>query len=267
MRWILLGFLSVAFLANRADARELDLSYAIYFGGLSVAEFDSKIEVGSTSYRVVTKARSTGILDYFFPIDVTSEGLGQRRGSEIAPDLFRSNGTFDGEPRRILLRARNGASPEVSIHPPRDPEKRDAVPEALQLGTVDPYAAVVALALKADGHPCEAEIPVFNGRSRTDFRLRPVGTEQLEKTEYSAFAGEADVCEVEYDTLAGGYKKSWFGQDKTDSRTRLWVARLSEGGPWVPVRLMSEGRFGAVVGHITAASERVDLAERPLLQP
>lgn len=267
MRWLIATMLGTALLAPRADARELDLSYAIYFGGFSVAEFDSRIEYSAADYRVTTRARSTGILDYFFPIEVTSEGVGLLAEGRVRPGMFRSTGTYDGEPRRISLKSRTGVPPEVSIHPPRDPEKRDAVPEALQLGTVDPYAAVVALALKSDGHPCEAELPVFNGRTRTDFRLTRAGTDSLLKTDYSAFSGPADVCEVKYETLAGGYKKPWFGKDKEGTRTRLWVSRLTADGPWVPVRLESEGRFGVVVGHITGASERIDLAERTLLKP
>lgn len=267
MRWLIPGMIGAALLAGKAEARELDLSYAIYFGGLSVADFQSKIEYGAGDYRVTTEARSTGILDYFFPINVTSEGLGAIADGRVEPDSYLSHGSFNGEPRRIALRNRAGALPEVTMDPPRDPEKRDAVPEALQLGTLDPYAAVVALALKSDGHPCEAELPVFNGRTRTDFRLKRAGTDQLQKTDYSAFSGPADVCEVEYETLAGGYKKPWFGKDKSNSRTRLWVARLSADGPWIPVRLEAEGLFGVVVGHITGASERVDLAERALLKP
>ncbi|UUX51818.1 DUF3108 domain-containing protein [Nisaea acidiphila] len=267
MRWLIAGLVGAVVLAGKSDARELDLSYAIYFGGFSVAEFDSKIEYSAADYRVTTSARSTGILDYFFPIEVMSEGRGVLAEGRVRPRMFRSTGTFDGEPRRTSLKSRIGAAPEVSVHPPRDPEKRDAVPEALQLDTIDPYAAVVALALKSDGHPCESELPVFNGRTRTDFRLSPAGSDRLPKTDYSAFSGPADICEVTYETLAGGYKKPWFGKDKTGARTRLWVSRLTEDGPWVPVRLESEGLFGMVVGHITGASERIDLAERTLLKP
>ncbi|WP_420403303.1 DUF3108 domain-containing protein [Nisaea sp.] len=267
MRWLIAGLIGAALLAGKAEARELDLSYAIYFGGFSVADFQSKIEYDSSDYRVTTEARSAGVLDYFFPIEVTSEGLGSLRDGRVEPKAYLSHGSFKGEPRRISLRNRNGAPPEIAMHPPRDPDKRDAVPEALQLGTLDPYAALVALALRSDGHPCEAELPVFNGRTRTDFRLRHAGSDRLQKSDYSAFSGTADLCEVEYETLAGGYKKPWFGKDKSNSRTRLWVTRLSADGPWIPVRLEAEGAFGMVVGHITGASERIDLAERILLKP
>lgn len=267
MRWLFLGLIGGALLASKADARELDLSYTIYFGGLSVAVFDSKIAVDRSAYRVTTNARSLGVLDFFFPIAVTSEGTGQVTGKGIKPETYRSYGTFGGEPRRITLTSRAGAAPAVVMHPPRDPVKRDAVPEDLQLGTIDPYAAVVSLALTRKANPCEEELRVFNGRTRTDFRLSHAGSDILEKTDYSAFSGPAELCTVAYETLAGGYKKPWFGEDKTDAVTRLWVARLTEGGSWVPVRLESEGPFGMIVGHITGASERVDLAERILLKP
>ena len=251
----------------RADARELDLSYTIYFGGFSVAAVDSTIKVDRSAYRVTTSARSLGILDFFFPIAVTSEGAGQLTGSGVKPESYRSTGTFDGKPRRITLTSRDGSVPSVVLQPPRDPEKRDAVPEDLQRGTIDPYAAVVSLALTAKPTPCTQDLQVFNGRTRTDFRLFHAGSDSLKKTDYSAFSGVAEICRVEYETLAGGYKKPWFGEDKTDAVTRLWVARLSPGGPWIPVRLESEGRFGSLVGHITGASERIDLAERTLLKP
>ena len=264
MRWLFLGLIGGALLAAKAEARELDLSYTIYFGGFSVAAFDSKIAVDRSAYRVTTNARSLGILDFFFPIEVTSEGTGQLTDTGIKPGTYRSIGTFDGKPRRITLTNRDGSTPSVSMHPPRDPEKRDAVPEALQQGTLDPYAAVVSLALTPKANPCGEELRVFNGRTRTDFRLSHAGSDILQKTEYSAFDGPAERCEVAYETLAGGYKKPWFGEDKTDAVTRLWVARLTEGGAWVPVRLESEGPFGMIVGHITRMSETVDMAERNL---
>ena len=267
MRWFFLGLIGGALLAAKAEARELDLSYTIYFGGFSVAAFDSKIAVESSAYRVTTNARSLGILDYFFPIEVTSEGSGQVTGTGIKPETYRSNGTFNGKPRRIALTNRARDAPAVVMHPPRDPEKRDAVPEDLQRDTIDPYAAVVSLALTAKDNPCEEELRVFNGRTRTDFRLSHAGSDILKKTEYSVFDGPAELCDVTYETLAGGYKKPWFGEDKTDAVTRLWVARLTDGGAWVPVRLEAEGPFGMIVGHITGASERVDLADRILLKP
>lgn len=267
MRWLFLGLIGGALLASKAEARELDLSYEIYFGGFSVAAFDSNIAVDRSAYRVTTNARSLGILDFFFPIEVSSEGTGQVTGMGIKPETYRSNGTFDGKPRRITLTTRDGAVPSVSMHPPRDPEKRDAVPEDLQLGTIDPYAAVVSLALTPKANPCQEELRVFNGRTRTDFRLSHVGSDILKKTDYSVFSGPAERCEVAYETLAGGYKKPWFGRDKKGAVTRVWVARLTDGGAWVPVRLESEGPFGMIVGHITGASERVDLAERFLLKP
>lgn len=262
MRWLFLGLIGGALLVSRADARELDLSYTIYFGGFSVAAFDSKIAVDRSAYRVTTNARSLGVLDYFFPIEVTSEGTGKVTDYGVKPETFSSTGTFNGEPRRIALTSRDGAVPSVVMHPPRDPEKRDAVPEDLQHGTIDPYAAVISLALTAKLNPCEEELQVFNGRTRTDFRISHVGSDILNKSEYSIFDGPAELCEVEYETLAGGYKKSWFGKDKDNTVTRLWVARLTEGGAWVPVRLESEGPFGMIVGHITGANERIDLAKQ-----
>jgi hypothetical protein len=267
MRWLFLGLIGCALLVGKSEARELDLSYEFYFGGFSVASFDTKIIVDRSAYSVTTNARSLGILEFFFPIEVTGEGTGVVNGSEVKPAKYRSNGTFDGQPREVTLTSRIAAVPLVSLHPPRDPEKRDAVPESLQLGTIDPYAAVMSLALTSKANPCEEELRVFNGRARTDFRLSYVGSDFLKKTEYNVYSGPAELCEVAYDTLAGGYKKPWFGKNKKDAVTRLWVARLTEGGAWVPVRLEAEGPFGMIVGHITGASERVDLAERVLLKP
>lgn len=268
MRWLFSCLLFLALIgANSAGARDLALSYRIYFGGLKVAEFRSEITLGASDYRIVTKAHSTGILDYFYPIEVTSEGLGTVADGRIEAELFRSDGYFDGERRRTELRSRPGQAPDVTLIPPRDPAKRDAVPEQLQVGTVDPYAAALSLALSAGAMPCDGKLQVFNGKTRTDFSLLPAGSETLQKTEYSAFSGPAKRCELRYETLAGGYKKSWFAKDDPGLKTWLWVARLGGDGPWIPVRLLSEGRFGSVVGHIIDASERIDLAEHDLLHP
>ena len=103
MWWFFLGLIGCALLTGKPEARELDLSYEIYFGGFSVASFNTKITVDRSAYRVTANARSLGILEFFFPIEVTGEGTGLVTGTEVKPLQYLSKGTFDGQPRHVTL--------------------------------------------------------------------------------------------------------------------------------------------------------------------
>lgn len=240
------------------------LSYRLYYGGLAVADIASTVDLAGDGYRIEGEGRSLGLLDLVFPITVRNEGTGRIVDGTVLPVKYESRGRFRGEDRLTSLRHVADAPPKLELLPPPDPERRDPVPPELQRGALDPYAALATVALRPAAHqPCDGVLPVFTGQVRSDLRLAGGAEVELPRTDYSAYHGPARLCEVTYETLAGGYKKSWWGKGREREPTKVWVARLDENGPWLPVRVEGIGPLGAtVIGHLTAVAGGTEIAAR-----
>jgi hypothetical protein len=99
---------------------------------------------------------------------------------------------------------------------------------------------------------CEGGANTFDGRRRTDFSARTIGTEQLERSSRGIFAGEALACGFEGRQVAGfmaGYDRAEMERKREG---RAWMARLIADAPPIPVRLTADsGWVGTAQIHLT----------------
>ena len=138
------------------------------------------------------------------------------------------------------------------VEPAAEEEGREPVPPALLAGALDPLSAVVGeLARPGAAGACTGSVPVYDGRRRYDLTFRQAGRRMLGDSGYSAYAGEAVVCEVGVELLAGRSR-----EDRNDGRarprppSRVMLAPVVEGLPPLPVRIEAEGRLGPLVLHL-----------------
>ena len=233
----------------------IEANYKVFLGGLRVVEVESRTEIAETQYSIESFGRSSGLLDVLFSFESRSKASGRIVDGAIVPEIFQVRGIVRDEQRELDLEHRNGAPPALRIEPPIDPEERDPVPDHLQVNVVDPLSAIVRASLSwRDATPCNDTIPVFNGRTRTNIKLSPVGMTRLEKSEHSGFEGEAMVCEITYETLAGAYKRPWFGKDRKPDPFKLWIAKLDGTDFWTPVRMSGDAVIGTALIHLTDAT-------------
>ena len=257
---ILLG--SLAFLAS-ASAMENErksgaLSYSAYYGGLSAVQVDARINITPNGYEITTKGRSTGFLDFLFPFSSHVLGTGRFGGKGAFDDKAQARhlalqSTFRGRTRVIEIGSQTDGDVTLSITPPIPLDERDPVPRELQAGTLDPIAALVAAATQPSAQAaCSGTLRIFNGKTRTDVSLVHLGAETLAANRFSVFSGLAEKCEARYKTLAGGYKKSWFGSDGPPPVITFWIARIDNADFWTPVRVEAETELAKVLIHLTS---------------
>src|SRR5262249_31572256 len=106
---------------------------------------------------------------------------------------------------------------------------------------------------------CEGSFPVFDGKRRFNVTLQDKGMENVPQSDYSSFSGEALKCTLKVEPVAGfkekDKKRGWMAvQSHTEERKKpptLWLARVDEAGPVVPVRMEIASDYGAVVAHLT----------------
>ncbi len=233
----------------------IEADYQVFLGGLRVVEIEARTEIAPGGYSIESLGRSSGLLDTLFSFESRSTASGRIVNGEIIPERFQVRGIVRDEVRELDLEHRDGAPPSLRIDPPIDPEERDPVPEHLQVDIVDPLSAIVHASLSwRNSTPCDDTIPVFNGRARTNITLAPAGKERLKKSRHSSFEGEAYVCEVSFETLAGGFKKPWFGKDRKADPIKLWIAKLDGTDFWTPVRMAGDAVIGTAFVHLTDVS-------------
>jgi hypothetical protein len=241
----------------RADATEnvaAVLTYEAYYGGISAVEIEAKVSVADGSYELSTLGKSIGFLDLLFPFQSHAYGTGPLE-TTAGEREFASTSSYRGKSRQINGTTKPEAAPVWTVKPPIPRDERDPVPDALRKESLDPMAAVVVAATRARAKDaCAGTARVFNGKVRTDVHLRHLGAEVLAASQFSNFSGPAEKCEARYETLAGAYKKSWFGSEAPPPIIRFWIAQVGGSRFWIPVRVEATTEIAKVLVHLTAAT-------------
>lgn len=252
---ILTGLISTSVSpAISSDEGFAALKYKMYYGGLSAVDVDAKITIVDGRYELSTVGKSTGFLDFLFPFESHASGRGEIR-ENISPRHFAITSTFRGRSREIEGILTSGKAPVWTVTPPIPLDERDPVPENLRMGTQDPMGALLMAATSSAAREvCSGTSRVFNGKARTDVRLTHLGHEILKPNRFSSFSGRAEKCEARYETLAGAYKKSWFGSEGPAPVIQLWITQLADTNFWIPVRAEASTEIADILVHLTAAS-------------
>ena len=143
----------------------------------------------------------------------------------------------------------------LALQPPIE-VGREAVPPALQRGTIDALSALAKLTRTvAETGRCDAEAATFDGRRRADYTVRTAGLDRLPAAGARGFAGEALRCAFESRLVAGRSAD----QDPTvASRLQAataWIARTGPGGEPLPVRIELASRwFGTIRVQLTGVA-------------
>lgn len=217
-----------------AHAATVEAHYVARVAGLRVMTVDVQAAIGADTYRVAARARSSGLASLATRFDQTATAEGRFARDAVRPILFRAEGDWQGQHRRVeLLLADN--PPRVALDPPELPE-REPVPPAMAQGGIDTLTALVVLSRQVaqrGAAGCDLDVTVFDGRRLNRFTLRPDSDGPV--------PGRADLaavrCRVEGRQLAG----FWRGWDR-DQAARpqsgtVWIAAPLPDAPPMPVRL------------------------------
>ena len=255
--WLLVAAaFSVALAAPAARAEPMTASYQIYFGGLNVLKAEALWEQGATGYRLAAAAETQGFVGWLNPWKGSTESRGQIAGGKVIPAHHRNWGTSDdsesdGERLVALSYDADGRLTDTLVVPEQEWEGRHPLPADAGKGTLDPLSVIAGLAeLLQAGDRCEGRFAVFDGRKRYNLIVSDAGEKELRPTSYSIYAGPARGCRLDYEML-GGHKIERSKYVETARERIVWVARLSDGAPLIPVRLEIETAYGTVMGHLT----------------
>lgn len=248
--------------AGRAEAiAPLRLDYTIYAGGLRALAMRVRVATRPPAYRVQVQVRTTGFLADLLSFVLAARTDGRRAAGGWRPERYvTANRWRDRDVRRVAIRYGDSPQPAVAAVPPPKKDDRGIVPPAERRGTVDPLTGVFALFLARESG-CAGTAEIFDGRRRFDVTAATDGTRQVETEGYGIYSGEAAVCRLSVETIAGFWNR--FDERKRyPDAVRVDLARAVEGAPPVPVRFQMDTGYAPVVGHLTGTA-RGDAAGLP----
>lgn len=238
--------------------------YHIYAGGIHAvrAELDIVYEEADQDYKLELRAHTRGFLGRLAPWKGSFLTEGWRKVKEDAeqPQLHKSVSTWRDETEiKRFNYGQDGSFISLEI----EEEGQDKSPKGLEYeltqGTIDAMTAALQVMKKvSDEGECQSSADVFDGKRRFTMSFNHDKTEELSPSRYNVYKGEAARCVVEVKPVSGAWHKKprgWLsiqeqGRQKGSLPT-VWMAKISEDGPAVPVKLRLKTEYGTLFMHMT----------------
>ncbi len=242
-------------------AHSQKMTYELYAGGINAVR--AELDVSYTDkkrYRLELFAQTQGFLGKLVPWQGTFETDGWRMqdGSEM-PELHKSTALWRGEEDiKEYQYGRDGSFKNLRVVEAGEDETPETLDDDLVQGTTDALTATLqAMEQVASAGVCEGEDEVFDGKRRFRLVFRHQAEERLSPTRYNVYEGIATRCEVEVVPVSGKWHKKprgWAsiqeqGRDKGSLPT-IWLAKIDEDGPAVPVKLRVKTDYGTLFMHM-----------------
>lgn len=244
-----------------AKEREYHVTYAVYASGFHVVQANLDIKYPDEGhYGIFLGAKTFGFLGKLAPWEGTFESNGWRLKEEppLRPELHKSVASWRGDPDTKEYRyTKEGSFIDLHVQEDDKPLKKRDVDDALTQGTTDAFTAgLIVMENVAKGAKCEGISEVFDGKRRFAQIFKDQGQDVIEKTKYNVYEGPATRCTVEIKPLGGDWGKKprgWLsiqeqGRDRGTLPT-VWLAKLTEDGPALPVKILVKTAYGALVMH------------------
>lgn len=232
--------------ASAADYR-YDTAYSVSLGILPIARLTFRTEVKNDRYEISGRFRSSGLVDIVREVSADSSVSGVFAGNRLQPDLYRLDYTSGKKKSHYTITYGNGSAIDTKVEPPPKPRPQSWVPvtDADLKSVLDPIGALL---ISGDGDVCSRTLPIYDGESRMDLVLSPVGNAPFTA---GKARGEAIVCSVRYVPVSG-YKKGRKDIEYLKSVTgmEIWFAKTATLKLYAPVYAKIPTRYGTV--HVSA---------------
>ncbi len=247
--------LAVAIAASTSGATAAErgiLDYKVYFGGLAAVGLEIDLSRTADEYRILTKVRTLGLIDTFFPWTMRAYSRGRITARELRPEAAGQTSAWRGSERIMEVRYDGGRPTVARVVPTPDQDDREPVSDEDVRGTIDLATAILSLSLAAEaGRGCTGRIPVFDGRRRYDMIAERIGVEQVRRFGRAEYEPAALKCRVTVERISGFKKHSDHDESDTDQRSgTVWFAPSGAGLPHAPMRIEVDTPWGMIIAHL-----------------
>lgn len=237
------------------------MTYELYAGGINAvqAELDVAYEE-KDHYRMELSAVTKGFLGNLVPWRGSFETHGWRlKDGEDRPEQHKSIAIWkEEEDIKEYNYGRDGSFKGLSVIEAGEDRTPKSLDDELVQGTTDAMtAALKVMQTVAEGNPCEGSDEVFDGSRRFKLVFRHEADDMLTPTSYNVYEGRAARCIVEVVPITGAWHekpRGWLsiqeqGRDKGSLPT-VWLAKIDEDGPAVPVKMRVKTDYGTLFMHL-----------------
>ncbi|MDZ7712419.1 MAG: DUF3108 domain-containing protein [Rhodovibrio sp.] len=243
----------------RAVEPPVGLAYKLYVGGLNALTFDTRVALEDGRYDIRLQARTSGWIGSLWPFVLEGRADGRRAPSgALQPARFATANVWGDNGKRWVRMdypAHDGP-PEVTAEPKPSKDDRAVVPAEARTGTRDPISAIYGLILGA-GEACAGRHQIFDGRRRYDVAAEKLGPAEVPESSYAVYAGEATKCRITIEKVTGFWEK-YESKRRYPDTVDVWLARVSEDLPPLPVRIETDTLVGALRIHLTEITRGAD---------
>lgn len=245
--------------ANTSD-KHIVLDYDVYAGGLHALKAQLGMELGAKDYRVQVAARTNGMIGTLLPWEGQYLAEGRSNGTDLHPSTYKSISSWRGEEKKVIIEyGENGKIKSRRVKEDGEVHKAKQSEEELTLGAVDILTGTAQMLQNVGGREeCTGSVNIFDGKRRFKLTFYEKGKQHLKKSKYSRFEGDAIRCTVEVEPDGGRWsekKRGWLAIQEHSrehgSLPEVWIARVDDGGPAIPVRMLIKSKYGAVLMHLT----------------
>ena len=183
----------------------IDVGYTITFWSIPFGHTNFDARFTNDSYHTASHFETTGIVSAFWGAIIDASSTGQITDRRLSPstyDSFYRRGDTKKERVKVTYDAKG--LPSTFADPPYN-TKRFPVSDEQKKDTFDPLSSVTYMLAGLNGasaKPCDATVPVFDGRRRYNIELTYLHDEQV-RLDNGLFKGNAHLCQVHYNQIAG----------------------------------------------------------------
>lgn len=262
-----------------ANAAKQEATYDVYAGGIHALQARLTIDTSTADhYHIELKAKTYGLLGKLVPWQGTFETYGWRSGAsletaEFKPKLHRSIALWRGEEEIKSYRYnKDGTFQGIEILETGKKPRKKSPDSKLTDHTTDVLSATLeALAHYVQEGSCGYEADIFDGKRRFTQKFTPKKQEQLKKSRYNIYEGNAASCAVEVVPKGGAWHKKPRGWMSIQEQGRakgtmptVWFGRVKEADAAVPVKILVKTNYGSLFMHLTdyKTTGRVKVAQQ-----
>jgi YD repeat-containing protein len=256
---------NVALRYDITEPKKLGLKYDVYAGGFHALDASLEMDLTKEAYDMQLQAETTGFIGSMFPWKGEYSSSGHSDAGVLIPTLSTSRSEWRSkvkttelsyDPKGNLLKSTTQQGAKTTVE--RDVKKE------LAADAVDMLTGTLLMMQNAKNtEKCEGSFPVFDGKRRYNITMADDGMDNIGKSKYSKFSGKALRCTLKVEPVAGFKDKDkgrgWMAvQNHTEARKKpptIWLARIEDKGPVVPVRMEIASDYGAVVAHLSGAAK------------
>jgi len=242
-------------------AEPLKVTYGIYAGGFHVMDMKGVYTLEDDYYHLEMDMETVGMLGAIAPWSGVIFSEGVNKGVESFPRRHEFIATWRGKDEITTFTFDESGALESYVLREDDGTVKEEMPDA-EVMAGSPIDMLSALFRVMNNDTCEMTPVALDGKRSFEMVFTAIDEVMMEPSRYSAYAGPAEICEIEIVPVAGKWRekpRGWMslqGQAKGKGQLpRLWFGKIRDDMPPIPVRFTIKTNYGSMLMHLKTIGE------------